>query len=108
MIGKIFEKLRERQRNFGSERSPKWEETKIEFAKTHPKICPVCGTTKKIELHHIWPFHLYPKDELSFPNLMWLCREHHHEWGHLFDWKSWNETVRQDTSNFNLKVSNRP
>lgn len=102
-----YEKRRA-ERLLGVARSPLWSKTKREFAKIHPKICPVCGTTKTIELHHKIPFHKNQSLENDFNNLMWLCRIHHYEWGHYFNWSSWNVDVVKDTQNFAKKVKNRP
>jgi len=91
----------------GARRSRTWRKTKREFAKIHPKICPF-GCTKKIELHHKVPFHVAPHLEEVFSNLMWLCRKHHFEWGHLNNFHSHNMDVVADTEWFKEKIKNRP
>ena len=92
----------------GASRSPLWEQTRKDYEKTSIKVCPVCGTIKRIELHHILPFHLYPALELVFTNLMWLCRDCHYRWGHLWSWRSYNSNVLEDTEIWKEKIKNRP
>ena len=57
----------------GKKRSPQWRKVRREFLKKHPH-CASCGGTTKLEVHHIVPFHVDPSLELSFDNLMTLCR----------------------------------
>lgn len=35
-----------------------WEERKVKYYKTHPKVCTVCGATEQIHLHNISYDHL--------------------------------------------------
>jgi len=39
--------------------------------------CVVCGTTKKIQAHHIKPFCDYPELRLDVDNGVTLCKKHH-------------------------------
>jgi len=98
---------RESLRTFGAARSSMWGYTRDEYEKLHPKIC-FCGTTKKIELHHIIPFHKDPTKERDFDNLIWLCRKHHYDFGHLKSWYSHNIDVRDDAALWKDKIENRP
>lgn len=47
---------------------------KLYFAK--PQVCAVCGTTKKIEIHHIIPNRI--NQNQTKENLIPLCSRHHH------------------------------
>lgn len=80
-------------------RSPLWEKVRREFAILHPK-CAACGGAKLIQIHHVLPFHLYPKLELDKTNLITLCEDParicHHRIGHCWDWKAYNPHVCDD------------
>lgn len=91
----------------GSERSPEWERVKNEHLARYPK-CVACHISheSKVQVHHIRPFHLWPKHELDPENLMTLCEgegtnEHHLLIGHLDEWAAYNPHVVIDaTKNF--------
>jgi len=91
----------------GAKRSDKWPEVRKKFLALNPE-CKVCSTKENLEAHHVQVFHLHPDRELDFSNLIALCRTHHFEWGHYFNWSSWNENVRADVATFNAKVKGRP
>jgi hypothetical protein len=67
-----------------------------------------CGSCKKIEVHHIEPFHSNPSRELDLTNLITLCVNCHFVFGHLMDYSSWNVDVINDSSVYLNKVNNRP
>jgi 5-methylcytosine-specific restriction endonuclease McrA len=92
---------------WGVSRSPKWDETRKTFLCDHPE-CAVCNTRKGLEVHHELPFHIAPALELDPTNLITLCRDHHFLFGHLLDWKSFNETVKLDARTWNSKILERP
>lgn len=48
-------------------RSPHWDEVRDEFIKLHP-YCEACGSGLKLCVHHVKPFHLFPKLELNPKN----------------------------------------
>ncbi len=81
----------------GKRRHKGWNKLRKEYIKTH-KECAACGGTKKLELHHIKPFHLYPKSEMDLNNLIVLCdkkgRHCHRIFGHFYNWKLYNISVR--------------
>jgi len=64
--------------------------------------CAVCGGNKKIEVHHIKPFYLFPELELDINNLITLCENKkygvncHLLFGHLGDYKKYNINVIND------------
>ena len=92
---------------WGAVRGPLWSKTKREYAKIHPKVCPFCKTTKKIELHHIFPYHLFPQYENSFWNLVWACRDCHFKFCHHLDWSAFNPNVLEDIKWYKEKIENR-
>ena len=53
-------------------RSGGWGRFKKEYERKHPKECEICGD-KKVDLHHIEPFHINPSRELDETNVCWLC-----------------------------------
>ena len=91
----------------GKLRSPHWATVERKFKQNSPD-CAVCGTIKKVEVHHKKPFHLHPELELDPSNLISLCRPHHQWWGHLGDWKSFNPEVMIDANVWAKKIAKRP
>src|SRR5579863_7210220 len=93
-----------------SKRSDKWPALRKKFLAG--KVCAVCGGKKKLEAHHIKPFHLFPALELDPSNLIALCEGNkeincHLGIGHLGSFKSYNETVVTDAQYIGEKVKNR-
>jgi hypothetical protein len=92
---------------FGS-RSYQWSKTRKEFLENNPN-CAACGRNKKLEVHHIKPYHLHPELEHDFSNLITLCDDPcHFVFGHLMNYQSWNEEVIQDSQEYLSKILNRP
>ena len=91
----------------GVERSSKWESFRKKFIQKNP-ACAVCGNTKNVEAHHVYPFHFCislgrPELELCEDNLISLCdnEDHHHLLvGHLDNYKSYNLNVREDCEKY--------
>ena len=91
-------------------RSSQWPAFRKAFLKKN-KSCAACGTTSKLEVHHILPYHEFPGMELQEMNCITLCGTGggcHITFGHLQNWKSWNVHVRQDAEEYLKKVQNRP
>ena len=91
-------------------RSDKWPKVRKEFLKTHGQ-CEVCGTKKKLNVHHVLPFQWYPELELDTDNFITLCEgggQHHLLFGHLTSWVSYNERVREDAATWAEKIKERP
>ncbi len=96
-------------RRHGLERSSAWPRVALEHRLREP-ACVACGYKgKKLQVHHIKPFHLHPHLELDPHNLITLCeargREHHLLLGHLDAWDSYNEHVREDIRHFHHKTA---
>lgn len=95
-----------------SKRSGKWPTLRKQFLLG--KVCAVCGGSKKLEAHHMKPFHLHPKDELSWDNLIALCEGDsdglncHLLVGHLGSFKSYNQDVVKDAKSWSKKIKGRP
>ncbi len=104
MFKRIFDLFKD---NFGG-RSWSWTKVRNEHLKNNPS-CAACGRNKKLEVHHIKPYHKYPELELDPTNLITLCDDPCHlVFGHLMNYKSWNEDVVSDCNEYNNKVKNRP
>ena len=93
----------------GVARSPEWSRVQKEHLKREP-ACAACGYRgRKVQVHHVKPFHLHPQLELDPNNLITLCcargREHHLLLGHLDEWASFNENIRADVKRFYHKTS---
>ena len=107
----LFEKLFQSDRLGGASRSSEWSAVRKGFARKNPS-CAVCGN-RRIQVHHVVPFHKAPELELEESNLISLCQglltnRCHLLFGHLGSWRSWNASVREDAAYMNLKIENRP
>lgn len=97
----------------GGVRSNEWPKVRAEHLKLHP-VCECCGGNKKIEVHHVKPYHLNPELELEPTNLLTLCENKkqglncHLCLGHSGSYKSYNVDVVKDVEYFNNKFKNRP
>ena len=82
-------------------RSKEWNKVRKQHLINNP-FCAACGETKKLEVHHIKPFHLYPELELDPDNLITLCETAsngiicHLCIGHRGNYKDCNPNVKQD------------
>jgi hypothetical protein len=90
-------------------RSSKWDDLQKEFLKKEP-VCQICGTDKKLQVHHKKPFHDFPELELEESNLVTLCmgeRECHLRIAHGSSWRTYSpniekyiEILKKDISKF--------
>lgn len=90
-----------------SSRSSLWNTCRKNHLKIQP-ACAACGSYKKIQVHHIEPFHVNPARELDPTNMITLCSNCHLVFGHLMDYSSWNSNIIQDAAVYYTKVQNRP
>jgi hypothetical protein len=84
-------------------RSPKWPALRAAHLGRH-NSCAVCGFRKHLNVHHIFPFYLFPHEELDPGNLITLGEKcptgnHHLLFGHLGNWSFFNADVRSDAKN---------
>lgn len=93
----------------GSPRSDKWPAVRAEHLHIEP-TCAVCGGTEQLQVHHIIPFSQDAGLELCQLNLVTLCEKNrcHFVFGHLCNWRSWNEHIREDAHHMNNRIRNRP
>jgi len=99
---------------WGEQRSGKWPAVRKAFLSLPDNSkCAVCGGTKKLEAHHIKPFHLNKALELDPTNLIALCEGNsvmncHLLFGHLGNFKSFNKSVKKDAPAWDDKIKDRP
>ena len=89
-------------------RSPEWKTVRKLHLEREGCCCQACNKNSKLEVHHIIPVHINRTLELDPSNLITLCYRCHLVFGHLSDYKSWNENVVKDSSDYSKQVKNRP
>ena len=89
-------------------RSSKWPAVAREHLRLHPR-CELCGGTKQVVPHHVFPVHAYPERELDPGNLFSLCNANscHFLAGHLLLWSAWNPNVVEDVRDWRIKIMTR-
>ena len=97
----------ESQRLGGRNRSPRWRATRKAYLRLHPK-CEISGVKRRLQVHHIIPFHKDPSKELDFDNLKTVTKWLHFWLCHLGSWHSWNENLQEDIKIWRDKIANRP
>lgn len=74
--------------------------------------CRACGTNKFLTVHHKKPYWKWPELELDKSNFITLCETPTHNchfiFGHLLNWKSWNDEVEELVKEFNRLLAGRP
>jgi 5-methylcytosine-specific restriction endonuclease McrA len=83
-----------------SKRSTHWPTVEKHFLEKNPN-CAACGSSSRLNVHHIKPFHLFPELELDENNLITLCmgeKECHIKLGHLNNFKLFNEYIKEDAA----------
>ena len=110
---KFFERIKDRiqgKATKGQRRSENWLEFRDDYVRRNPK-CVVCGSTRKLEVHHIVPFHVAPDLELDESNLMTMCANKkygincHLLIGHLGNYRKVNPNVVLDAMVWKYKLS---
>ena len=95
-----------------AKRSSKWSKVRDAFLEKNP-VCACCGGTKKLQVHHIKPFHSHPELELEESNLITLCRvkkkgiDCHLLVGHLGWFKNCNPNVIEDSKRVYERLQER-
>lgn len=86
-------------------RSRLWRRVRTEHLTKNPS-CAACGGRRKLEVHHLIPFHLAPELELEPSNLLTLCERKrlgvncHLFFGHLGNYRTLNFAARHDAGLF--------
>lgn len=109
-LGPLFASLHDFRLRIFEGRSPQWRGVRERHLEKEP-VCQVCGGKKRLNVHHIKPFHLFPNLELDPANLITLCEKSkidgincHFLFGHLGDWQAWNPSVRRDAAAWASKI----
>ena len=58
-------------------RSAAWSKRKSRYAATHFKLCAVCGSDKRCDLHHKTYVNMHRDGTEPDADLCWLCRRDH-------------------------------
>lgn len=93
-----------------AKRSKDWPKVRKQHLEENP-ACAACGEIKKVEVHHIQPFHLNPELELDPDNLITLCETAskgiicHLNIGHNGDYKNVNTNVIEDSRRMNQRLN---
>lgn len=97
-------------RLYGATRSSQWPRVRAAHLEKQP-TCAICGGTKKLNVHHIRPFHLHPELELEPTNLITLCEgagdgNHHLTFGHFDSYQyKYNPNIIADAAQMLPKMS---
>ena len=109
---KFFERILDRiqgKATKGQKRADGWLEFRDAYVRDNPK-CLVCGATRKLQVHHIVPFHIAPDLELDPTNLITLCTRKkygincHLLIGHLGNYRKTNPNVVLDAMTWKYKL----
>lgn len=98
------------KRAIGQRRSKDWPKVRKAHLVKFPN-CAVCGGSKKLEVHHVSPFHLSPELELDPSNLITACESKkrgincHLGMAHLGSYKKINPEIRTDAVIWNNKLN---
>lgn len=84
-------------------RNQAWERESKKFREEHPN-CLVCGSKVDCQVHHKYPFHLYPDREMDPKYWRTLCRVHHLLVGHGMNWANFNPHVDEDIEYLNKMI----
>ena len=109
MITAIKDTLQGKAPSIKHKRSNQWPTVRKNFLEAH-NVCSVCGGKKKLEVHHVQPFHEKPELELEESNLITLCEDWsygvncHLLVGHLGNYKNVNPDVRKDAETWHNKL----
>jgi hypothetical protein len=117
----------------GKKRSSKWGKVRKEWLAENG-TCAACGSTSKLQVHHIESFHEHPEKELLKTNFITLCEvdpsgiiqrtlvamhirkplqpgdkgNHHRNIGHNGNFKTNNPNVREDAAEHLKMVQSEP
>ena len=91
----------------GTPRSPKWPPVRRRWIEAHP-ICELCDTEERLQVHHIYPVHLFVELELvaDEEHLISLCRPHH-LLIHGMDYHSWIPHARKLVAQLRHEIKRR-
>ncbi len=76
--------LTARQKDMRGASYKSWRYTVL-FKDSHK--CIICGKSKTLNVHHIYPYHSYPNLRYDINNGATLCKLHHKEFHHIYGTK---------------------
>ena len=71
-----------------------WRQTRNRFVRERQSRCQACGWDKRIQVHHVVPWHESEDLRYEFSNLITLCEYCHFKFGHWLNWRDSNPDVR--------------
>jgi len=111
IIKKTLESINPEFRKPQVKRNPDWTFLSKQMIERAGNKCSLCGKSANLTTHHIVPVHVNRDLEMDESNLIVLCENLTHNchfiFGHLLNWKSYNDTVRDDAAIWNLKIRDR-
>jgi hypothetical protein len=107
LIKHAYNVLRSKSRDIGisAKRSSHWPKVQKDFLSKNP-ACAICGSTKKLNVHHCMPFHIDKNLELDPNNLITLCMdkmECHLMIGHGDSFRAYCPDIRKYAEQINKK-----
>lgn len=69
-----------------------WRKTRNAFILVE-SCCQMCGARKKLEVHHVIPWHVDETLRYDWDNLVTLCRHCHFQFGHHGNWREYNRGI---------------
>ena len=98
----------------GAKRSGSWRRVRANHLASDPN-CAVCGSMRRLTVHHCVPFHIAPDLELEPDNLITLCQKGrfsgldcHLIFGHLGNFRGVNPMVRGDAAAWSFRLGRGP
>jgi len=79
----------------------RWRKVRNEHVRDE-SCCQMCLVIKKLEAHHVIPWHVSPLLRYERSNLVTLCRACHYRFGHWLNWKEYNPRIRELCENVAL------
>jgi len=70
-----------------------WRVARNIYIRDH-NVCAMCGSVKKLEVHHVKPYSKFPALRYDQGNLITLCRECHFRFGHGRNFHKSNSEIR--------------
>lgn len=70
----------------------RWRKTQRLFIKEQ-SICQMCGILKELQVHHVYPWHLFEHLRFDLNNLVTLCQPCHFRFGHWLSWYRFNPDI---------------
>lgn len=70
----------------------RWRKTQQLFLKEQ-NVCQMCGITRELQVHHVYPWHLFATLRFDMNNLVTLCQPCHFRFAHWQNWHRFNPEI---------------